>query len=166
MNLLTIILCILMKTAIIIAKTQRLFVTHSPDINQNKLIVSYPRVSNEVVDYKILETRGEGYNYTDDATMITVKRKTSPIRLPILSKKESLNMSPIRLPILSKKESLNMNEMFAFGLSLRTPSIFPTMPLFSRYYLPSKSLYSYNTDTGVQVQKDDYADTELKAPEA
>lgn len=100
-----------------------------------------------------------------------MKRKTSPIKLPIRLPTFPFNRLP---PKKEEKEGLiNINQFGALGVSqdmmTKRPFVFPTMPLLSRYYLPSKSLHSYNTDTGVQVQKDDYldyADTELKAPEA
>jgi len=105
--------------------------------------------------------------------MITVKRKTSLIRLPIRLPIQFNRIPPKKEK--KKEELININKFGVLGMTFSqdgmnettTPSILPTMPLFSRYYLPSKSLYSYNTDTG--VQKDDYldyVDTELKALEA
>lgn len=181
-----------MKAAMIVAKTQRLPVIHSPDVNQNKfvsiiqflLLYKYlllyiyntiynndtdihiqgnSQLSNVRIDYKILETRGEGYNYTDDATIITVKRKTSTIRLPI---KSSIRLPAIRFNEYKSINNINIitkpfnpSKFGVLGTSRlndeTTPSALPPMPLISRYYLPSKSLYS-NTDTG--VQEDDYLD--------
>ncbi|XP_072750362.1 uncharacterized protein [Anoplolepis gracilipes] len=192
----------------IIAKTQRLSVTNPSDVNQAK--IKTVRLNDVVISEKVLETPGEGYNYTDVMTLVTVKRRTSPIRLPIRESMtlirlpiRMLSKTPSRLPVtdstdpdlgnmgvVSSYKQLNdeLNEesdgdeppnpnKFAVLPTLQPPtstktteptstepfSIFPPMSSPSRDYLPSKSLYSYNIDTGIRDQKDDrlnHTDTE------
>ncbi|XP_072750364.1 uncharacterized protein [Anoplolepis gracilipes] len=156
MNLLTITLCLLTEVAMIIAKIQRLPATHSSNMNQAKLKIV--RLENVIFGEKVLETPGKGYNYTDVMTLITVKRRTSPIRLPIKEIREFI--IPIRIPVAPTNVELFGNKIisphmswFEDGNSSEVSP--PELPPPSRDYLPSKSLYSYNIDTGIRDQKDD-----------
>ncbi|CAL1674401.1 unnamed protein product [Lasius platythorax] len=142
-----------MEATVIIAKTIKLPVTHSPRVIQDKYftstIVQKDGHLNYVdTDQKVLEIPG-GYNYTDNNTIITVGRTPLPLkkikRPP--TKRPSTKRLSTEKPLGNQAYVSPVKNIIRIG-EFKFTSTFP--PLL-RYYLPSKS------------QEDDYIDTEQKA---